>query len=32
MDTVTLIRIVAGVLAVVVLLVIIRRRRGKALE
>jgi hypothetical protein len=32
MDTVTLIRVVAGVLAIVVLLIIIRRRRGKALE
>jgi hypothetical protein len=32
MDTVTLIRIAAGVLAVVVLLVIIWRRRRKAIE
>ena len=32
MDTVTMIRIVAGVLAVVVLLVIIWRRRRKAIE
>ena len=32
MDTVTLIRIVAGALAVVVLLVIIWRRRRKAIE
>jgi LPXTG-motif cell wall-anchored protein len=32
MDTVTMIRIVAGALAVVVLLVIIWRRRRKAIE
>ena len=32
MDTVTVIRLVAGVLAVVVLLVIIWRRRRKAIE
>ncbi len=32
MDTSTLIRIVAGVLAVVVLAVIIMRRRGKEIE
>jgi LPXTG-motif cell wall-anchored protein len=32
MDTVTLIRIVAGALAVVVLLVIVWRRRRKAIE
>lgn len=32
MDTVTVIRVVAGVLAVVVLLVIIWRRRRKAIE
>jgi len=32
MDTVTLIRVVAGVLAVVVLFIIIWRRRGKASE
>jgi hypothetical protein len=32
MDTVTMIRIGAGVLAVVVLVIIIMRRRGKAAE
>jgi hypothetical protein len=32
MDTVTMIRVAAGVLAVVVLLIIIMRRRGKAIE
>jgi LPXTG-motif cell wall-anchored protein len=32
MDTITMIRVVAGVLAVVVLLVIIWRRRRKAIE
>jgi len=32
MDTVTMIRIVAGALAIVVLLVIIWRRRRKAVE
>lgn len=32
MDSVTMIRVVAGVLAVVVLLVIIWRRRRKAVE
>jgi LPXTG-motif cell wall-anchored protein len=32
MDTVTLIRVVAGALAVVVLLVIVWRRRRKAIE
>jgi hypothetical protein len=32
MDTVTMIRVGAGVLAVVVLLIIIMRRRGKAIE
>ena len=32
MDTVTMIRVVAGVLAVVVLGIIIMRRRGKATE
>jgi len=32
MDTVTMIRVVAGALAVVVLLVIIWRRRRKAIE
>jgi hypothetical protein len=32
MDTVTMIRIGAGVLAVIVLVIIIMRRRGKAVE
>jgi hypothetical protein len=32
MDTVTLIRVVSGVLAVIVLYIIIRRRRRKAAE
>ena len=32
MDTVTLIRVIAGALAVVVLLVIVWRRRSKAIE
>jgi hypothetical protein len=32
MDTATMIRVGAGVLAVVVLLIIIMRRRGKAIE
>ncbi len=32
MDTVTLIRVVAGVLAVIVLYIIIRRRRSKATQ
>jgi hypothetical protein len=32
MDTVAMIRVGAGVLAVVVLLIIIMRRRGKAIE
>jgi hypothetical protein len=32
MDTVTIMRIVAGALAVVVLLIIIWRRRSKAIE
>ena len=32
MDTVTMIRVVAGVLAVVVLFIIVWRRRGKSVE
>jgi hypothetical protein len=32
MDTSTMIRVVAGVLAVVILAVIIMRRRGKSIE
>jgi hypothetical protein len=32
MDTVTMIRVGAGILAVVVLIIIIMRRRGKAAE
>jgi hypothetical protein len=32
MDTVTMIRVGAGVLAVIVLVIIIMRRRGKAIE
>jgi hypothetical protein len=32
MDTITMIRVGAGILAVLVLLIIIWRRRGKALE